>query len=171
MYFETLQSFSKMLQNMSGWLDKLETYAAERKFDPTHLFSARLSPDQFPLLKQIQISCDTAKFMAARLSGQEAPTFGDTETNLAELKTRIAETVVYLQGFKAEDFAGADQRQVILPFLPNLYMTGKDYLEQFASPNFYFHLNMVYALLRHNGVPLGKQDYLGQISLHPLSDG
>ena len=168
MYFTTLQSFSKMLQNMSGWLDKLETYAAERKFDPANLFSARLSPDQFPLLKQIQISCDTAKFMAARLSGQEAPTFADTETTLAELKTRIAETVAYLQGFSAADFAGADERQIILPFLPDLYMIGKDYFEQFATPNFYFHLNMVYALLRHNGVPLGKQDYLGQVALKPL---
>ncbi|PIQ24417.1 DUF1993 domain-containing protein [bacterium (Candidatus Blackallbacteria) CG17_big_fil_post_rev_8_21_14_2_50_48_46] len=168
MYYETLQIFAKMLLNLSAWLDKLEAYAEERKFDPANLLTARLAPDQFPLIRQIQSSCDSAKFAASRLTGREAPSHPDTETNLAELKSRIQATVDYLRSFDETDFKDSAEKQVVLPFFPDKFLTGQAYLQEFALPNFYFHLNTSYAILRHNGVCIGKQDYIGSLPFQEL---
>lgn len=168
MYHQTIQQFAGMLLKLSEQLDKAQAYSEERKFDVANLLNARLAPDQFSLLKQIQVACDNAKFAAARFSGQEAPSHPDTETTVDELKTRIEHTVDYLRSFQPEDFAGADDRQVVLKFLPTLYMHGHEYLHNFALPNFYFHTTTAYSIMRNNGVPLGKQDYMAKPPFKPL---
>lgn len=168
MYHSFFKTAAKMLLNISAWLDKAEAYAAERKCAPANFLNSRLAPDQFHLTKQIQTACDNAKLAASRLSGREAPVHEDNETSIAELKARINATADYLRSFQADDFAGAAEKQIVLPFMPDLYMNGEEYFEEFVIPNFYFHLNMAYAILRESGVHLGKQDYMGNLPLKPL---
>jgi hypothetical protein len=122
----------------------------------------------FPLARQVQSSCDGAKFLAARLSGREAPKHADTEQTMAELHARIASVREYLAGFKEADFEGADERTVKLGFMPGKGQNGADHLHEMNLPNTYFHLVAVYAILRHNGVPLGKMDYIGSLTLKDL---
>ncbi len=166
MYTASVPQLAKMLRNVSVWFDKAEQHARERNYDPNVLLGLRLAPDMFPLVKQVQIACDNAKFVAARLGGKEAPSHPDTEQTLAELRERIASTLAFLETVREEDFEGAAQRRVRLTYLPpNQAMEGHVYLNQHALPNTYFHLSMVYALLRHAGVPLGKADFLGQVPL------
>ncbi len=152
------------LTNLSALLDKGAAYAAARKFDPQILVQARLFPDMHPLVRQVQIACDTAKGAAARLGAIEVPKHEDTESTLAELKQRIAITVEFLDSVKAEQMDGREERGIELKF-PNggLKFTAAGYLTTFVLPNFYFHTSMVYALLRHNGVEVGKSDFLGPI--------
>jgi hypothetical protein len=118
----------------------------------------------FPLMRQIQAACDQAKYAASRGSGKDAPSHPDTETSIAELRARVTKVVEYLGTFKAEDFAGSDDRTISLPRWEGKSMTVTDYVTEHATPNFYFHLTMTYALLRHNGVDVGKRDYLGALS-------
>lgn len=157
----------KELGQLLGWLDKATEFATARKFDVDSLLSARLYPDMFPLGRQIMAAADAAKLLAARASGKAAPVHPDTETTVAGLRARITSVLDYLAGFTAEDFAGVDERIVPLAFLPGKGARAVDYVEQHAVPNFYFHLVMTYALLRHNGVELGKRDYIGG---YPLVD-
>jgi hypothetical protein len=159
--FETVQQLGKMLLNLDHCLDKAVEYAKSRPFEVDTLVGARLAPDQFPLARQVQSSCDTVKFAAAYLANKEAPSHPDTETTVAELKERIATTRRYLETFKAEDFAGYEERRVAPKWLKGKWFRGDDYLAQVATPNAYFHVTTAYAILRHNGVPVGKQDYLG----------
>jgi hypothetical protein len=164
MYYDiSITQFSKMLKNLNHILDKGALHAEAKKFDVDVLINSRLAPDQFNLIRQVQIACDTAKFAAARLAGQEAPTNDDSEKNLRELKSRIDSTINYLATFKNEDFAGASERKISHPRWEGKYLTGHEYLIQHALPNIYFHVTTAYSILRHNGVDVGKKDYLGEM--------
>lgn len=160
----TVVQFSRMLTNLNLLLDKAAASAEARKFKVEVLLQARLAPDQFHFIRQVQIACDTAKLGVARLTGKTAPTHEDNETTLEQLKTRIAETLDYLASVSPQDFAGAEERQVSQQRWEGKYLTGTDYVVQYAVPNFYFHITTAYAILRHNSVDLGKKDYLGTLS-------
>jgi uncharacterized protein len=136
-------------------------FATSKNFDPNVLVSMRLAPDMFPLSRQVQICCDSAKLAASYLSGKAAEPQPDAEATLDELRARVQSIVRYLDGFTADDFAGATNKVVSQPRWKGEWMTGQDYLLQHGLPNFYFHLTTAYAILRHNGVGLGKRDYLG----------
>ncbi|WP_289296719.1 DUF1993 domain-containing protein [uncultured Reyranella sp.] len=155
--------FSKMLGNLLEILNEAEKNAGERKFDVAVLLHARLAPDQFDLMQQVRIACDTAKLGAARLASAEkdAPVHADTEATLAEIKARIESTVAYLKGFTAQSFAGAAERRITQPRWNGKSLSGEEFLVQHVIPNFYFHVTTTYAILRHNGVPVGKKNYLG----------
>lgn len=159
----TVPQFIRTLNNLNAILDKAETHAKTKNFDTTVLLNDRLAPDMFPMLKQIQIACDTAKLCASRLSGKEAPTNDDSEKSLAEIKTRIQNTVKYLETFTASDFNGAETKHISQPRWEGKYLTGKEYVIHHAVPNIYFHVTTAYAILRHNGVDIGKKDYLGEL--------
>jgi uncharacterized protein len=153
--------FSKMLTNLDRFFDKAIATAEAKKFDPEILLLARLAPDQFALARQVQIACDTAKLGASRLTGKAAPSHDDSETTINELRVRIGETIAYLAGFSEADFAGSDARLITQPRWEGKTLTGHQFAHQHMIPNFYFHVAMAYAILRHNGVDLGKRDYLG----------
>jgi hypothetical protein len=156
----------KLLSGLDGWLTKAAAHAEAKKFDVNTLFQARLAPDMFPLMRQIQAACDQAKFSASRTAGQEPPAHADNEQTLDDVRKRIASVIAYLDSFKKEDFAGAEQRKVSLPRWEGKSMSAVDYFVEFSQPNFYFHITTAYAILRHNGVELGKRDYIGSLSLH-----
>jgi hypothetical protein len=166
--FQSITQFKKMLTNLDGWLRKAEAHAKAKSFEPSTLLVARLAPDQYPLVRQVQSSCDTAKFAAARLTGKEAPKHPDTEQTMDELHARIASVTSWLAGFAESDFEGADARVVKLPWLEGKGLAGKDYLVEMATANFYFHVTHTYAILRHNGVDLGKTDFIGSLTLRDL---
>lgn len=159
----TITSFIKGLRNLSALLDKGAAFADQKKFDSGVLFSARLAPDQFPLSRQVQIACDTAKLGASRLTGKEAPSHPDDEKTLADLKTRIQSTISYLEKFTEKDYADAATRKVTNKRWENNWLTGEDYMLHHMIPNFYFHATTAYSILRHNGVEIGKGDYLGEL--------
>ena len=163
MYTASVPIFVRMLGSLSHCLDKAAASAEARKFDPKVLVESRLAPDMLPLRSQVQIACDGAKFGVARLAGIEAPKFEDTETTLPELKARIARTLEFVQGVPAAKLEGSEARTIAVPRRNSepLQLSGEDYLRQIALPNFFFHVTTAYALLRHNGVDLGKADYLG----------
>jgi hypothetical protein len=161
LYDITVTQFTKMLQNLEQCLDKAAAFADAKKIDAQVLLTSRLAPDQFALMRQIQIACDTAKTGVSRLTGKEAPAHADDETTLAEAKVRIGKVIAYLKTFSASDFAGADQRHISQPRWAGKYLTGYEFALQHAIPNFFFHVTTAYAILRHNGVELGKKDYLG----------
>nr|WP_275067061.1 DUF1993 domain-containing protein [Leptospira bandrabouensis] len=159
----SVQSFQRGLGNLIKILEKAEIHSETKKFPFENLLNARLFPDQFPLTKQIQIACDTAKLCVARISGKDAPKHDDTETNLNELKQRIHSVIQYLDTYKEEDFKSVFEIKVSQPRWEGKYLTGFEYLTHHAIPNFYFHITTAYAILRHNGVEIGKKDYLGEM--------
>jgi hypothetical protein len=163
--YASVQQMKKMLTNLEGCLEKGTKSAAARGFDPNVLVAARLAPDMLPFARQVQASCDTAKYAVARLTGKEAPSHADTEQTLDELKARIGKAVAFLGTVKADDFAGAEARVIQMPRTEGKVMKGSDYLMEYALPNFFFHVMAAYAILRHNGVDVGKSDYLGALSL------
>lgn len=165
LYELTVVQFSKMLKNLSAILDKGEAQANAKKFDVSVLLNSRLAPDQFPLTRQIQIACDTAKIGVARLIGtvDTVPVHADTETTLPELKARIESVLAYLATINPNDFDGAEERHVSQPRWEGKYLTGFEFAIQYAIPNLYFHITTAYAILRHNGVDVGKKDYLGEM--------
>lgn len=160
-YDLVVTQFIRMLNNFSGILDKASQHAAAKKFDFEVLMQSRLAPDQFNFTRQVQILCDTAKKAAAQLTGKEAPVHADDEKSLADLRTRLASVTTYLQSFKEADFAAAETRHVSQPRWEGQYLTGREFALMHAVPNFYFHLTTAYAILRNNGVDVGKRDYLG----------
>jgi uncharacterized protein len=162
-YDLTVVQSSKMLQNLSAILNKGASFADSKKIDVAVLLNARLAPDQFHLIRQVQIACDTAKLGAARLTGKtdSAPKHADDETTLAQLQQRIDDTLAYLASFSAADFANADTQHISQPRWEGKYLTGYEFLIQHVVPNMYFHISTAYAILRHNGVDVGKKDYLG----------
>jgi uncharacterized protein len=164
-HFETLVQCKKMIGQAEKWLDAGVAHATKKSFDPNTLLAARLAPDQYPLVRQIQTICDSAKFMASRLTGKDAPKHPDTEATVDELKARIKSVVAYLDTFKAADFEGSEKRKIVLPFLEGKHLLGSDYVTEMALPNFYFHCATAYAILRHNGVELGKRDFIGSLSV------
>jgi hypothetical protein len=161
-YDQLVPVFSQMLSALDKVLTKAEADAAARKIDLDVFVNARLAPDMLPLTRQIQIMTDQAKGGASRLAGKESPKFADDEKTFADLHARIAKTIAHLKTFKPGDFEGAETRDIELKF-PNatLSFKGKDYFLSFVIPNFYFHYTTAYAILRHNGVPIGKTDFLG----------
>jgi hypothetical protein len=155
----------KLLGSLDTCLEKAAGHAAARKYEPSVLLGSRLAPDMFPLLRQVQIACDQAKYAASRAAGKDAPSHPDTEQSFGELRARIAAVIAYLGGFSAADFDGASARLISLPRWEGKSMTAVDYVIEHAMPNFFFHYTTAYAILRHNGVDLGKRDYLGALSL------
>jgi hypothetical protein len=164
-YELTVPQLTKMLKNLDQWLAAAVANAEARKFPADNLLGMRLAPDQFPLSRQIQSACDNAKFLVGRLAGKEWPAHPDTETTIEQLRARIASVIDYMAGCSPEDFAGAGERKITLPWLEGKWMTGAEYCVQFAIPNFHFHLVTAYALLRHAGVALGKRDYIGSVPM------
>ena len=154
-----------MLENLGHVLTMGESHARESGADPKTYLEARLAPDMFPLAKQVQVATDMAKGCGARLAGAEIPKYEDNETSFAELQGRLAKTIVFLKGLNRDAFADAEDKPVTLKF-PNaeFNFNGRDYLNNFAMPNVYFHITTVYAILRNKGVPLGKPDFLGRRS-------
>ena len=165
LYDETIPHFTKMLRSLDKWLEKAVAHAAAKSFDPQVLLQSRLAPDQYALLRQVQAACDAAKSAAARLSAEEPPKHPDTEQTLEEIRARIQTCLSYLESKKPEQFAAAEKKIVALPFMPGKGLLGVDYARELALPNFYFHVSMAYAILRHNGVNLGKSDFISSLSL------
>jgi uncharacterized protein len=164
LYDFTVPALTRALTNMSNQLDKAKAYAEQKKFDFKALADSRLIADMLPLTAQIQIAADNAKGAVARLAGIDPPKHEDNEKTYEELKARIAKTLDFIQSVPREQFVGAESRQVVLKFPSvTLTFTGQDYATKFALPNFYFHATMAYALLRKNGVELGKTDFMGAI--------
>lgn len=161
--FQTVQQMTHMLQNLSGFLEKAASHSQTKKFEMDTFLQTRLIADQFPLIKQIQTSCDTAKLCASRLSGKEAPVYPDTEKTYAEIRTRISNTVAYLATFKETDFKDWESKKITFPWNPGKYLEGREYFSKFVTPNFYFHVTTAYSILRANGVDVGKVDFLGQL--------
>ncbi|MES1171613.1 MAG: DUF1993 domain-containing protein [Bacteroidota bacterium] len=166
MYFEIVTRMKKLLGQLDTWLEAAEAFATAKKFDSKVYLTARLAPDQFAFARQVQTACDTAKLVAARVTGKEAPSHPDTEQTVGELRARVATVIAYLDGFTAKDFEGAATRVISQPRWEGKIMSGADYFLEHGLPNFFFHLTHSYAILRHNGVTLGKRDYLGPLSQH-----
>lgn len=160
----TIAHMHKMLRNLDRWLERATANAAARKFDVDVLVQARLAPDQFALVRQVQSACDTAKITASRLAGKDAPSHPDTETTIAQLRERITTVCNLLEGFGERDFADAASRRIRAGWMGGKSMTGVDYLAQFGVPNFYFHVITAYSILRHAGVDLGKMDFIGGVT-------
>ena len=162
MYQASAPRFVNILKNLSAILDKAQAYADARKIDPTVLTSSRLYPDMFTLARQVQTACDTAKGAVARLAGIEIPKYEDTEQTLADLKARIAKTIDFIGTVKAAQIEGSEDKSIVLKIRgQDVNYTGMQYLLGFAHPNFYFHVTTAYDILRHNGVEIGKRDYIG----------
>jgi hypothetical protein len=164
LYEASIPTFLLTLGNLKSILEKAVAHAEARKFDPNVFVSMRLYPDMLPFNRQVQIASDAAKGAAARLSNTEPPKFEDNETTMAELIARVTKTIDYLQGFKPEQFAGADDRVITLQTPKRTFnFKAVDFVRHWALPNFFFHVTTAYALLRHGGVEVGKADYLGNV--------
>ena len=162
-YDATVPAFLQILGSLSGLLTKAEAHCAAKNIQPEVLLNARLYPDMLPLNRQIQLACDFATKGCARLTHSEVPSIPDTEKTFAELQQRLANTIAYAKSFKPAQFDGADARDVTFPAGPNKSMTlkGQQFLSGFSFPNFYFHAATAHGILRHNGVEIGKRDFLG----------
>jgi hypothetical protein len=159
----TVDTFAHSLTCLSALLEKALANATARKFDPSVLLAARLAPDMFPLSRQVQLSCDLAKNAVARIAGLEPPRFEDNEKTIEELRARIARTVDYLKGVPASALEGSEDRAIRVPAGPDKFLDfkGLDFIQRWAIPNVFFHITTAYAILRHNGVDIGKRDFLG----------
>ena len=164
-YTISVDTFVPMLRSLSALLDKGAEHAHAKGLDPDSLVNAKLAPDMFPLARQVQIACDQAKNGTARLTGQEPPSFDDDEKTLADLKARIAKTLAYLDEIRPAAFEDASNRQIAFTLNDEfaLDMDGVQYLRDWALPHFYFHVVTAYDILRHNGVQIGKRDYLSHV--------
>ncbi len=162
MYQASAPRFVNMLKNLAAILDKAQAHAEARKIDPAVLLASRLYPDMFTLTRQVQVACDNAKGAAARLAGVEVPKHEDTEQTFADLKARIAKTIDFVDSFKPAQIDGSEEKNIHLKLGPlEVDWKGMQYLLGFALPNFYFHVVTAYDILRHNGVEIGKRDYIG----------
>ena len=162
MYQASAPRFARQLRNLSAILGKAQAHVEAKKLDAGALTSYRLFPDMFPLTRQVQIACDQAKGAVARLAGVEPPKHEDTEQIFADLQARIAKTLDYVESVKAAQIDGSEARDIVLKLrTQELRFKGLDYLFNHAYPNFYFHVTTVYNILRHNGVELGKKDFVG----------
>ncbi|HEY6878178.1 MAG TPA: DUF1993 domain-containing protein [Polyangiales bacterium] len=163
LYEFSVPQFIKMLGNVDKWFDKAESHAQTKGFDVNVLLSARLAPDQFHFTRQVQIATDSPKLGLARITGKQAPVWPDDEASLHQLRERLKKASAYLETFSPADFEGAATRIITVP--GGKSATGQDHLIEHVIPTFYFHVMTVYAILRHNGVDLGKRDYLGPLRL------
>jgi uncharacterized protein len=164
LYRASVPQFKNTLSNMERWLDRAVAFAEEKKFDPVVFVTARLAPDQFAFARQVGTACDTAKFTCARLTAKDAPRHTDDQKTIDELRARIASVKSYLDTFTPADFEGAAERTIKPPPLNGKVLPGFSYLFEMQLPNFFFHATTVYQILRHNGVSLGKDDYLPVVS-------
>jgi len=163
MYQASAPRFSNILRNLSAIIEKAEAHCAAKKIEPTVLTSDRLFPDMFPFTRQVQIACDTAKGAVARLAGVDIPKYEDTEQTFAELKARIAKTIDFVESVSAAKIDGSDDKEIVLQMQSGeRRFKGMQYLLGHAYPNFYFHVTSAYNILRHNGVEVGKQDFIGK---------
>ena len=161
-YDQTIAAMSRALLNLDAIVSKAEAYAEERKIEPSVLVQARLFPDMLPFVAQIRIATDTAKGAAARLAGGDLPSWPDDETNFEEVHARIRKALDFMAGFKRDQFEGSEGKEIELKLgKEHVKFSGREYILGFVLPNFYFHVTTAYAILRHNGVPLGKRDFLG----------
>lgn len=161
MYQASVPRFANTLKNLSAILDKAQAHADARKIDPAVLTNFRLYPDMLPMKRQVQIACDSAKGAVARLAGVEVPKHEDTEETFADLKTRIAKTIDFMQAFKPAQIDGSEEKNIHLKLgQREVEYKGMQYLLGHSLPNFYFHVTTAYDILRHNGVEIGKRDYL-----------
>ncbi len=165
LFDETIPTSLKYLDNLDAWLDAGVAHAKAKNFEFAVLLHSRMTPDQYPLIRQISAGCDQAKAVAARVSGKEPPKHPDTEQTLEEIRARIQTVRDYLRTFSPKDFEGAETRLVPLAFAPGAFMLAPDFVRQLAMPNFYFHMTLAYQLLRANGVPLGKTNYIGHLDI------
>jgi uncharacterized protein len=162
MYAASVGTYGRVLSSLDAILDKAVAWADERKIDHAALLQARLAPDMLTLVKQVQIASDMAKGTVARLANAEPPKYEDNEQSFADLKARVAKTLAFIQSVPEAQFEGAEDRDIKLATRTRtLEFKGLAYLQEFGTPNVYFHYSMVYALLRHNGLAIGKADYLG----------
>jgi hypothetical protein len=162
LYQVSVPVFVRGLQNLAGLLEKGQADAVARNYSADVLIAARLAPDMYPLSRQVQIASDMVKNAAARLTGADAPAFPDTETTFDELRQRIAKTIDFVQNIPASQFDGSETRTIVLKFPSReMQFSGMEYLTGFVLPNFYFHLTTAFNILRHNGVKIGKSDFMG----------
>ena len=163
MYQASAPRFVNILRNLSALIDKAEAHCAAKKIDPAAITTYRLYPDMFPFTRQVQIACDTAKGAVARLAGVDIPKHEDTEQTFAELKTRIAKTIDFLESVPAAKVDGSEEKEIVLQMRSGeRRFKGMQYLLGHAYPNFYFHVTTAYNILRHNGVEIGKADFIGK---------
>lgn len=164
MYQASVPRILNMLANLSHLLDKAQTHIETKKLNESALTQFRLYPDMFPLVRQVQIACDTAKGVVARLAGVEIPVDEDSEVSIADLKQRIAKTSAFIQGFSASQIDGTEDKDIITKRGDKeTHYKGMQFLLNHAMPNVYFHITIAYAILRHNGIEIGKRDYLGKV--------
>jgi hypothetical protein len=159
-YTYTVPMFIKLLGGLRNVLQKAEAHAREQGMSDEVMLADKLAPDMFPLVRQVQIACDNAKGAVARLSGVEMPTFDDSEKSFAELCARIDKTLAFVQSVPENSYEHAAERKVTLPYFPDKYMSGFDYAREYVIPNFIFHVVTAYAIVRKNGVAIGKMDYV-----------
>ena len=163
LYTTSIPVFKQMLGGLSGVLAKADAHAVARKIEPNALLQARISPDMFPMLRQVQVACDFAKSVSARLAGVEVPSFADTEQSFADLQARITKTLAFIDSLTPQQYDGSDAREIVTQAgtPKEKRFTGQSYLLNYGLPHFFFHVTTAYAILRHNGVELGKRDYVG----------
>jgi hypothetical protein len=162
MYQASVPRFVNMLGNLSGILDKAQAHTEAKKLDPATLPNSRLFPDMFPLIRQVQIACDAATGSVARLAGLDVPAYDNAEKTLPELKARVLQAIAFVQGFTAGQIDGTEDKDIVIKRgEKESRYKGMQYLLGHAVPNLYFHITTTYAILRHNGVEIGKRDYLG----------
>ena len=164
MYYEVISQCTQSLKNLETCLDKAEQHAAVKKFDVGVLMTSRLAPDMQNFIYQVQSACDYVKAAAAWLSGQVPPKHEDNEQTIGDARARIQKTVAFAESVREAQYAGASDRKIGLSWAPGKHLGGKDYLLQMTIPNVYFHVAIAYAILRHNGVDIGKMDFLGPIN-------
>ena len=163
MYTASVPIFKQMLGGLSAVLSKAQNHAVAKNIDPAALLQGRLFPDMFNLVRQVQVACDFAKGVSARLAGQTVPSFDDTEVSFDDLLSRIQKTLAFIEGLPAAHFEGSDLREVVTQAgtPKEKRFTGQSYLLNYGLPHFFFHLTIAYSILRHNGVEIGKKDYIG----------
>ena len=163
MYTHSVPVFKQMLTSLKTMLTQASEYAATKSIEPNALLQARLAPDMFPLLKQVQIAADFSRGIAARLAGVDVPSFAGQETSFSDLDVLLTQTLAFLDGVNASQFEGKESSEIVLrPGTPKeKKLTGQVYLANYGSPQFFFHVTTAYAILRHNGLPVGKRDFMG----------
>jgi len=167
-YLFCIESIQKSLNSLISILEKAQTWAKETGKSDEDVLSARLAPDMFPFVKQVTMVSDNAKGVATRLSGTENPAYEDNETTIAKLINRVKKTREFINTIEEQDYTDAHQKQIVLPYIPGKYQTAQDYVRDQALPNFYFHFVTAYAILRNQGMPIGKSDFIGGLVLNDL---
>lgn len=167
LYTSSVPVYIKMLENLATILEKAAAWANEARRTDGEVLQARLASDMFPFVRQIQIASDNAKSISARLAGEEPPRMEDTESTLSELIERTRKTVAYLKTLDPAKFEGAENRRIPFPHVPDTYLLGQEALFESYLPNFFFHVTIAYAILRNQGMPLGKADFIGALPLKP----